>query len=254
MPNFLQFLFNPTWLSTIIGILVTIFVALVIYQLQRNRKKLAYKIISNTPIFSIHNEVSGRMKVLFDDKPVKDARIVVLKIWNSGNMPIRSDDFDKNNPVKLKFGNRISTINRSIADILDFDVLDAVPDTIKSRITLKKSQGELFLEPLLLNSKDSMTLKVVLTGSDGEVSVDARIAGVNQIRADNKFEFSGKMRVIPQILPGITFSLIVCLILTIFTYFTDKTFWNDLPQALIVLPIFFLFLNMFFNLFKSVFS
>ncbi|MGZ6356482.1 MAG: hypothetical protein ACXWOX_18060, partial [Ktedonobacteraceae bacterium] len=72
---------------------------------------------------SFQKELKDRVQLLFDKKPIENARLVLLKIWNSGNVPIQIDDYDKNNPIMFDFGEH--------AEILDADVLETVPTHIK---------------------------------------------------------------------------------------------------------------------------
>jgi tetratricopeptide (TPR) repeat protein len=70
-----------------------------VYLKQRGKK---YEIVSNIPVLSV-SEVKGRVEVLLDNHPVNDASLIVLKFWNGGDVPVRSEDFDGNNPIKLTF-------------------------------------------------------------------------------------------------------------------------------------------------------
>ena len=100
----MEFLSNPVWqlmINIAIGLL-TIIVSITIYRKQQNRKGITYEIISNTSMLSFRNEVIGRVQILFDKKPIAYARLVILKIWNSGNVAIEPNQYS--DPIKVHFG------------------------------------------------------------------------------------------------------------------------------------------------------
>jgi len=173
----MEFLSNPIWqliVNAAIG-LCTIIVTIIIFSKQFNRRSITYEVISDTPMLSLKEEVKARVQVLFDTKPVGDVYFVILKMWNSGNTPILPTEYI--DPIRFDFGEK--------AEVLDTDVLETVPRNIKDKVkaALKLEAGTLILEPLLLNSRDSITLKFLYTRTKltREIKVDARIVGINQI-------------------------------------------------------------------------
>src|SRR2546425_10907232 len=114
---------DPVW--QFIAVIIAL-IAIIVTLTQRYRKEIVYDIISDTPILSIKEEVKNRVKVLFDDKPMTNARLIILRIWNSGNVPIIPSDYIE--PITLNFG--------ADAEILDADILASIPDDIKSKLTL----------------------------------------------------------------------------------------------------------------------
>jgi hypothetical protein len=173
----MAFLSNPIWqfiLNVAIGFL-TIIVSIIIFRKQVNQKGITYEIISNTPILSLKEDVRDRVQVLFDSKPIVNVRLVILKIWNSGNIPI--SPYEYHDPIRFEFGKN--------AEILDTDVLETVPTDNRAKVkaSLKLDKESVMLEPLLLNSKDSITLKFLLAGTQlaGEIKVSSRIAGISKI-------------------------------------------------------------------------
>lgn len=173
----MEFLSSPVWQITInaaIGLL-TIIVSILIFRMQLKRKSITYEVISDAPVLSIKKEVKGRVQVLFDSKPVSDAHLVILKIWNSGNTHILAEDYI--DPIKFDFGKN--------AEILDAEILETSPNDIKDnrKASLKLDTGSLILEPLFLNSKDSITIKVLLAQTliIKEIKANGRIVGINQI-------------------------------------------------------------------------
>jgi hypothetical protein len=92
---------------TIIVAIVTVISAItpiIVFFYQRNRKVLAYEIISANPLLT-RNELEGRIKIILDDRiEVPNIFILVFKLINSGNIPIISSDYES--PIKVSFDNQ----------------------------------------------------------------------------------------------------------------------------------------------------
>ncbi len=143
---------------------------------QRNRRSFSYQIVSSSPIVSVIQEVKSKVRVQFDGRIIEDAYQLILKIWNSGDTFafIRPDEFTI--PITFNFSN---------AEILGSpEIIDTVPTELQERVSLicdAKNQN-VTLEPLLLNSKDSIKWRVLLTGFKGDIKVEGRIAGIKKIK------------------------------------------------------------------------
>ncbi len=179
----MTFLNNPLWqfvINVSIGLL-TIFVSVMIYRKQQNRRSITYRTISATSLLSVGEEVKGEVKVLYKGKAVSNVRLIILKMWNSGNMPILPQEYIE--PIKFEFGDH--------EEILDVDVLETMPSDIKNKVktSLKSDTKSVTFEPLLLNRNDSITFKVLLTQSKliKKIDVSGRIVGINQILSFDKF-------------------------------------------------------------------
>jgi len=149
--------------------LVAIIVTIILWRTQRRRKALSYEIISRTPLLSVEDEVKGKVQILFDGNPVQDIHLVVLKIINSGNVPIVSTDYER--PVSLSFGEN--------PRILTAEVSETDPDNLEISVDIQATK--VMLDPVLLNGGDSITLKFLVSQLD-EINIDGRIIGVKDIR------------------------------------------------------------------------
>ena len=164
----MTYLSDPA-LDTLIGIFVTILVAMVIYLLQRNRKEITFEVISDTLILSIGEEIKNKVQVIFGNKHISDARLVVFRIFNSGNVPILPTDYMEN--IKFTFGQK--------SEVLDAEILESKPTNIKAFIT--HETNKVILEPVLLNSQESIKFKVLLINSKvGTANIAGRIVGINR--------------------------------------------------------------------------
>ena len=163
--------------------LVAIGVSIFIYLKSRHRKELSYEIISNTSLVSIDDSddvVTGRIEILFEGHSVENVNLAITRLVNSGNVPIVKDDYDS--PIKFEFGVE--------AEIFSVKVIQSKPENLmptmfvhyaSPHIKLKSLKGPIEIEPLLLNSKDEFTFKV-LGSNIGKISAGGRIVGVKEIK------------------------------------------------------------------------
>lgn len=174
----MDFFRDPIWqfISVIIAIIALI-APIFADRMQRNRKDLVYEIISNAPVLNNPEFVKNRVELLLDGSPVSDASLIILKLWNAGNISIQSRDFEEA-PITFSFRDA----NGQDVEIINADILDTEPSSVKSRAFLTFIHGDLKLKPLLLNSKDSITFRILLARSFKEMDVDIRIADVKGIR------------------------------------------------------------------------
>lgn len=177
----MAFLHDPFWQFIIyIGVtlfvgIITVVISILLYRKQRRRKLLTYQIVSDTPVLSAERELADKVQVLFNGKPVDDARLVVLRLWNAGNESIKTEDYDQQTPIVIDFGEN--------TEVLDAEILETSPASIKMRqlLSIASDIAAILLQPLLLNSKDSITVKVLLSRFTGTIQVNARIDGVKEI-------------------------------------------------------------------------
>src|SRR5450631_855546 len=103
----LDFLRDPSWqfISVLISALAGIIAVLIplIRLIKREHKEISYKVVSDSLIGGIEETIGHRVQILFDGQAVQNIRLVVLKIWNSGNLPVKSDDYF--GPIRISFEN-----------------------------------------------------------------------------------------------------------------------------------------------------
>jgi len=162
---------DPIWqfIGAILA-LAAIFISIGLYLRQRRRKAMSYEIVSQTPLLSMEEEVKGKLKILFEDEPVQKVHLIVAKVINSGNLSILPTDYQR--PVSFGFDNE--------ARVLTAEVIETNPDSLEASIGIEGKK--VVFEPTLLNEKDSITLKMLVSQFDGQVTVDGRIVGVKDIR------------------------------------------------------------------------
>lgn len=157
----------------IVAIITAIIIAYLV-NWWRNRKSISYEILSNAPLLSANEIIRDRIQILYDGLPVKNVHLLTLKVINDGRLSIVNSDFVK--PLCFKFPED--------AQILSFEVIDLKPNNLEVELTCK--ENSLFVRTDLLNSSDSITMKVIASSYKFDLSLYARIVGIKEVRRTNK--------------------------------------------------------------------
>lgn len=162
-----------------LGVLIAVLLTVGGLWWQQSRKELSYEVVSQTPLVSSQETVLGRLQVSFDGKPVENVSIVVLWVYNSGNAEILKSDYES--PIQFSFGQG--------ADILSAEIVSTTPAGIP--VSLSHQGGSVVLSPVLLNSKDRIELRTIVSRPRENIVVSCRIAGVsNCVLVDPRKQFS----------------------------------------------------------------
>ena len=147
------------------AIVISATIAITIFRLNRKRKSIVYDFLSMTRVVSVQEEMAGRVQVLVDHVPVQDVGIVQIRLTNTGTEPIKASEFVR--PITF-------TVNAP-SRIIEASISEKEPASIDAE--LATDDLRLTLRPTLLNSKDSVVLKLLVSDFDGRISVDSRIEG-----------------------------------------------------------------------------
>ena len=141
--------------------------SIILYLHFHKSKKLSYDIVSNTPLFDVHEEIEERLQVIFDGKPIKDIiHLIIVKITNSGNIPIKCNDYS--NPISLNLGENARIFP-------PVEILKKNPEDLKVSVNIEDSK--VIIMPNLLNRGNSITLKVLGTQISDDIIVSGHIVG-----------------------------------------------------------------------------
>ena len=166
----LELLRDPAWqFAGVLVALLTVMVMLLVYRLQRPKKALSYEVVSKNQLLTVKEELQGRLQVLYEGQPAKDICLLVIRFFNSGNIPITTADYERS----VSFGTGASSKVLSVA------ITDVNPKNLVTNLTVEESR--VTLQPVLMNSKDSITLKLLVKEFEGTVAVDGRVVGVRAI-------------------------------------------------------------------------
>ena len=149
-------------------------VPIAVFFAQRKKKKLSYDVTSNTPLLSVEDEIQGKIKVLYEGNEVKKVHLLTFKFTNTGNQPISSTDYER--PLTISVNDE--------ATILTYEAIDEEPKNLGAELTL--SGNSITLSPLLLNPKDSFSIKALVSDFEGHPEIDGRINGVKSISKDRE--------------------------------------------------------------------
>lgn len=189
----LEFLKDPVWQFVGTSI-IAVAIPLIIFFLQRQSKILSYEIIAKNHLLTINEEISGNIKILYNEHPVKNISLLIIKILNSGNIAIPVIDYENETPILLNIG--------TMTKILSSVIIEANPKHLSAKIEIKDNQ--ILILPCLLNSTDSITLKLLLSDFKDEINFVSRISGVKNISnikdSFSIFEFLSKLMQIVIIL------------------------------------------------------
>jgi len=176
---------------------VALIALLLLYPKLRPSKTIFFRLISDTIVLRIRSEKvdKGDLQVLYKGEEVEgDIRLVTVRLWNASSDPILPDEY-KGNLIRLNFGKE--------AKVLSTQVSESKPATIKEEIDENKlvrfDAGKVLLKPIWLNKDNSLTLKILLTNFQGEVSTDeTRIIVGGYVRDWNKSGYNKLKKLIDQ--------------------------------------------------------
>lgn len=155
---------------------ISVTVSIILWRKGRSHKALSYEIVSSTSLLKKHDELGKKFKIFFEDKEIKEnVFLVLLRIINTGNVPIEKKDF-----------NQDITIETNNSKILIAEVKETTPKNLYVKID-NLGAGLVVVSPLLLNNKEEMIIKLLVKSSDetpfkkDELIVASRIVGVSEI-------------------------------------------------------------------------
>jgi hypothetical protein len=158
MMNTIRELFSRFTLSDALAV-VGIVAGFVIYGLQRQSKRLGYRVFSTEPLLP------------FDLKrPGPRDHDIVVEVRNDGNVPLVAADFLS--PIVVDFHN-----SKQITSSCLF--LAAFADNLPVSVSHLGREG--YIQPPLLNPRECVRVTFRVQGFEGDVRVRARIIGVNRV-------------------------------------------------------------------------
>jgi hypothetical protein len=168
---------NRLWpVISALAALVAVFVTVVIFFVgQRGRaKQLEAVVLSKTTLLNPDiGSARSKLRVIYQDKEVRNVSIIQVRLRNSGAQPIRSVDIEEPIQINLK----------GIEKLISAEIVHAEPP----ELTIKPSLlvNSVILNKSLLNPDDQFTLEIASVPASGMESsvhgVGGRIAGVKKI-------------------------------------------------------------------------
>lgn len=167
MNNIISTISNNPLISTIVGGIVSGIIILVISLfINRKKKVLSYKIISNNLLITNSDDI----KIFYSNKEINNIYEVIIEINNAGNNEIKPDDYGKN----------ISIVFDESINILSAIIKEKYPDDLDIDLDIK--DNKVLLDKILLNKNDRFIIQFKLTSKSNlskieNIQVSARIVG-----------------------------------------------------------------------------
>ncbi len=170
----LNFINSPSWpFWGVVVTILTIVVPFLIYYWQKQRKKISFDILSENQLLTTQEweDLKEKLQVLYEGQPIRSICFLMIKIFNSGNVPIIKEEYEV--PINIYTGED--------STILSEATIKKEPEDLPIGI-LSKGKNSISLQPILLNPKDSITLKILVSDfSRTSLKIYGRIAGVKHI-------------------------------------------------------------------------
>ena len=98
-------------------------------------------------------------------------KFLEIKVLNTGNIGIPSSDYER--PLRFIF--------EAEAKILTAEIIKSEPESLTTALNI--TQNEIVVQPILMNSKDYLVVKAIVSNSsDEDIIVDGRIKDVKDIK------------------------------------------------------------------------
>ena len=199
----------------IIGIITSATIAIGIayfVNLRLKGKRLSHEILAYVPLLTATESIRDELQISYKGTPVKNIRLFNVKIINDGYEPITRNDYEK--PISFVFADE--------AVVLSAEIVSLNPKNLETSITFEANK--ISINPTLLNSKDSIEIKAIISSYETQMNIDARIIGVKDIKPV-------QLRIIKSIYYSYGSLIIVMLSGSILSFFLPQ------PISLIVLMI-----------------
>ena len=88
-------------------------IAVIIYLLQRNKKRLVYYLLTESPLLSVDDKVKGSITITYENTQIQNIYLVLLKIENNGNVDIAVSDYEQ--PTIFSFTNSAFCLSEALS-------------------------------------------------------------------------------------------------------------------------------------------
>ncbi len=141
-------------------------------------KDVQLEILANTSLVEVNQNIVKDISITYKDQPASNLTLVDLKLSNSGNQPIKTDDYIE--PIRIVFPRGTK--------ILEASILDSNPSNIGLKISIENE--DVLLSPVLLNENETVTFRLLvidlpLSSPIQAFTVNARIVGISQVKVLN---------------------------------------------------------------------
>lgn len=204
---------NTRRIFKIIIPVLTLIIPIALYLVQKKEKELSYEILSASSIVDVNSPIGRNIQVFFSGKKLNKLEAVSVRIVNSGNVPIKRTDFERE--LQLSFGEKANVLMQRISE--------AFPENLSVEAT---GYGEkVLVKPLLLNPSDQFTIETFIEGEKSKIKLDARIEGISQAtRIDHSHALTSRRSILLVIGALLGFIIYLYMAFLLYDVFTMKSF------------------------------
>lgn len=160
---------NKKFILSSLLVIVVPFSIFIISQLHE-QKSFSYEIISSIPLLSIkENYEPSKFYIKYLDLTLKDPFYTLIKIHNTGKVPVKTSDFES----------PISIVYEPDVKIYDYSVSDKDPKSID--VSLIQKDNMIIISPTLFNPSDYITLQILSSKVTTPPKVNTRIIGIKSV-------------------------------------------------------------------------
>jgi hypothetical protein len=160
---------NAIALLSLVATIGTVIAAVVIYRLQRDRKNLAWYLISATKLLRDKANPIRELELRYKGEVIRDPYLLQLRFINNGNKPITAEDYK--HPLR---------VSASDSRVLSAEVVETSQTDMGAKMSI--GEQEATLDPLLLNPGDWVSWQILLDSVPSRWEVNGRIVGVREVR------------------------------------------------------------------------
>lgn len=154
---------------------IAICVAIGLFLLSREVTALQVVSLATTSLVEVDPTIAQHIKVFYKEQPAANLSLFQLRLDNTGNRAIRTEDYEK--PIRIAFPSQSTVVEAS--------VVESRPRGIE--ITAQIDRNSVTLSPALLNPGDRVLLRFLVVDVPADVNgspftiEEARIVGVKDI-------------------------------------------------------------------------
>lgn len=181
----LDILRDPAWqfIGTLLA-LIAIGISLWIVFAQRSKKRLLVETVAHVPLVAFDSKGIPGLRIMFNDSPVENASVLLVRMQNIGNVPVLASDFEQ--PISLEF--------EEGARVLNADIGQTKPKHLPIKVAF--ADRSVLVERHLLNPGDAFTCRALIQNSKGKYTAKARVAGVLELETKRQVLFAQPLVVI----------------------------------------------------------
>jgi len=161
--------FFLTFIIAVAGVVVPVW----LWQIDLSSKSLSIKLVTHTSLQPKEQNSLPEFEIFFDGSRLKNPHFAIFEIKNDGSKPILAADFES--PIEIRLDSETSFIRSQITDVNPKDI---------EAIILSESK-RILLKPILLNSKDTITINAITSGEPPAFGYKARVAGIPNVSVED---------------------------------------------------------------------